>query len=291
LWYSIAVALASIGLFIGILLITLGPFFSTDSVTTIASKLSSKSFLNNEFASAISLSASFALILPIIYSIARLTKTQQRNAEISSLSLRIRDTRSKIVLKRQEEITYTSEVWSTIIGTDIKHMIESLENILHNNYKITDLNADIFKSLISRYSQYEGKLRFKYAKYLGHKFNIVDGAILSFIKLAERKDLQSLPLQENSERIKSTISLLDRALDSLRSSKGGTRGTRGRGNKGNGGPGDGGNEGRGDGGNEGRGDGGNEGRGDRGNQLVQGDYGITGANEFGQADYSLALNP
>src|SRR5437867_3504765 len=67
IWYTVAVALTSIGIFFYMFNFLLGQSSPQDMATTIRSKLISKEFLNNEFASAISLSASFALIIPMIY--------------------------------------------------------------------------------------------------------------------------------------------------------------------------------------------------------------------------------
>ena len=221
LWYTVAVALTSIGIFIYTFNFLLGQSPSQDIVTTIKSKLLSKQFLNNEFASAISLSAAFALITPILYTIARVMRTQQRNAEISGLNLQIRNIRSRIIQQKQEKITPTDEDIIRSIAADIENMLNSLKLTGPNYVAYPELQNRI-NAIRSRYSDYEDRIRYKYVKVLGVAFGKVDLAILAFMNLQPIQPPRPPTYNYNKEQVESATSLLKEAWLSLKTFEGET---------------------------------------------------------------------
>jgi len=216
IWYTVAVSLTSIGIFISGFYFILGQSSSHDVVTTIRSNLLSKEFINTELASAISISASFALIIPIIYTIARVMRTQQRNAEISSLNQEIRNVRSRIIQQKQEKFIATDEDIIRSFDADVENMIDSLtlidKNPNHIAYSGTQNRIDAIKS---RYSDYE-KRRYKYAKVLGVAFGTVDHAILMFMNTNPKPSSGPTSYDYDQEHVKDTISLLNKASLALK---------------------------------------------------------------------------
>jgi hypothetical protein len=227
IWYTVAVALTSIGIFIYMINFILGQSSSHDIVTTLRSSLVSKEFINTEFASAISISASFALIIPIMYTIARVMRTQQRNAEISNLNLEIRNIRSRIIQQKQERITPTGEDIKRNISTDIEIMLNLLKLTKPNYIAYPELQ-NIINAIRSRYSDYDARIKYKYASALGAAFSKVNLAILAFMDLPSPPSPPPtppptpMPFNYSKAQIETTISLLEDALLSLKTAKGGT---------------------------------------------------------------------
>lgn len=104
IWISMAVGGISVLIFIIAFFSLLGLSYPPEGIQTFYKQLASKDFINNQFASILSLSLSLAMVLPIAYTIARNLQTQKRNTELSSLSLQIRHLRSKITIEKQKQI-------------------------------------------------------------------------------------------------------------------------------------------------------------------------------------------
>jgi hypothetical protein len=221
IWYTVAVALISIGIFFYVFNFFLDQSSSQDIVATISSKLLSKEFLNNEFASAISLSASFALVIPILYTIGRVMRTQKRNAEISNLNLQIRNERSRIIQQKQEEITQTDEDIKTNISADIEKMLDLLISTGRDYVANPELQNSI-DAIRSKYSDYEVRAKYRYARAFGVAFSRVNHALLAFMNLRPIPPPPPPAYNYDKEQVQNAIALLKEALFSLKTLKGGT---------------------------------------------------------------------
>jgi hypothetical protein len=225
---SIAIVATGFGIFTFSFIFIIG-LSSLETLTNVASSLTSKEFLNNEFASSISLSVSLALIPIIIYSIARLVKTQQLNAELSTLNQEIRTVRGRIIEKNQaQSFTLKNEQLPRLISSDIELMHSTLkEMLIANQLVLYPGTLTKIAALNDRYDDYEENIRYKYANLLGNEFSPVDAAIFGFLNIARqlsRITSQYIMKKEmytdyriDLNDIQRTIEILNKAIDALKS--------------------------------------------------------------------------
>jgi hypothetical protein len=145
--YAIVVAVLSVVLFAGVFIWLLQPFIANGNFYLLLDKLAYQDFINNQFVTVVSLSLTAGLIPPIIYAMARLLKTKQRNAELASINLDIRHYRNRLMSTRQKEVfgkisEKEAEKEAQSIANYLRRFLNLL-NYIQNNSQFTSEDIGI----------------------------------------------------------------------------------------------------------------------------------------------------
>jgi hypothetical protein len=216
IYYAVAVTIFSVILF-GLVFVWL----SGSNFQTLFEKLSSQDFINREFATILSLSLSIGMIPPIIFAMARLLKTKQRNAELATINLHIHKYNHKILLKRQKEMSGV-RIQQTPLMTTLKIHLRNSQDLLNRisedsqrsgpNKKISGKSLEYLKDQMPTLRDFLLKLdndRSKYEEMLGRQNGqyvyTVFFELITFLEKLEREDYSIDEIRKLRENIKSLI--------------------------------------------------------------------------------------